>query len=116
MHETETKENFDKIANLKKEIERLVLELREHRSTSAKCRVRSARLETVMGSLTEKSCSDTKELLDLKIIDKSKQLNVIRYRIRQVRVFITFTIFIHFIFLETNSFSKISKQISTIAV
>lgn len=37
-----------------------------------------------MGPLSDKSCSEAQELLDLQIIDKNKQLDLLRFRVQKV--------------------------------
>lgn len=82
--EAERKANADEIIRLKKEIGQLVVSLQESRYDSVKDRAQAKRLQAIIGPTDKKTTSEVKELLDLQIIDKSKQLNLLRYRTKQV--------------------------------
>lgn len=87
--EAERKTNSDEIIRLKKEIGQLVISLNENKSDALKDETLSRRLQGIIGPTDDKTTWEIKELLDLQIVDKSKQLNLLRYRIKQVGVVYT---------------------------
>lgn len=82
--EAEKKQNAEEIVKLKKEIAQLNLALHENSSTAAKNRIKMQQLESIIGPLGDKKVEEVKHLLDLQIMDKSKQLNLVQYRVKQV--------------------------------
>ncbi|XP_048519260.1 uncharacterized protein LOC109539175, partial [Dendroctonus ponderosae] len=83
--ESERKSNVDEILHLKKEIASLVVVLHESKSSVAKHRLQTSRLENIVGPLSEKTCSEVKKRLDLQIIDKSKKLDLLAYQLKKRR-------------------------------
>ncbi|XP_050293793.1 merozoite surface protein 1 [Anthonomus grandis grandis] len=86
--ETERKSNSDEILKLKKEVSNLVILLHESKSPVAKYRLKNRRVAEIVGPLTDKTCPEVKELLDLQIIDLCKKLDLLRYRIKKRRQYI----------------------------
>ncbi|CAG9772879.1 unnamed protein product [Ceutorhynchus assimilis] len=83
--EAERKFNADEILKLKKEISNLIVVLHQSKSPVAKYRIKNRRLEEIVGPLTEKTCNQVKEVLDLHIIDLGKKLDLLIYRIKKRR-------------------------------
>ncbi|KAK4882934.1 hypothetical protein RN001_006253 [Aquatica leii] len=89
VREAEYKTNCNEIAKLKKDIADLVVLLKEQKSNSAKHRIKSGRLKSAFGALNEKSSWVTQEMLDLHVIDKSKQLNLMRYQVKKQQMYLS---------------------------
>ncbi|XP_028149342.1 tropomyosin-1, isoforms 33/34 [Diabrotica virgifera virgifera] len=87
--EAERKSNIDEIAKLKKDLSQLVVNLHESKSTQTKFRLKNKTLEGVTGSWMDKSPQEVMELLDTQIIDKTKQFDLMRYRTKQRRKYLT---------------------------
>ncbi|XP_030756347.1 uncharacterized protein LOC115882426 [Sitophilus oryzae] len=87
--EAERKSNADEIIKLKKEISGLITVLHESRSPTAKYHLKDRRIEEIVGPLTDKTCVEVKEQLDLHIIDKCKQLDLLKYQMKKRRKYIT---------------------------
>lgn len=87
--EAERKANADEIIRLKKEIGELVVSLKENRCDVFGDRALTKRIQSIIGPIDKKTSEEVKELIDLQIVDKSKQLNLLRYRIKQVDLFST---------------------------
>lgn len=83
--ETERKINSEEIQKFKKSISDLAVSLEENKSDSAKFRTNSAQLESAIGPIGQKTSREIKTLFDLQIIDKSKQLDLLRYKKKRVR-------------------------------
>ncbi|KAF5273082.1 hypothetical protein FQR65_LT04824 [Abscondita terminalis] len=83
IREAEYKANCNEITKLKKEINDLVILLKEQKSNSAKNRVKSGRLKTGFASINESPAWVAQHLLDLNVIDKCKQLNLLRYQVKK---------------------------------
>ncbi|KAJ8947031.1 hypothetical protein NQ318_019923 [Aromia moschata] len=81
--EAEVKLNSDQIVRLKKEISQLVIVLHESTSITARYRIRSKRLVEIIGPLADKTAEQVREMLDLQVIDMSKRLDLLRYRVKQ---------------------------------
>ncbi|KAG5896497.1 hypothetical protein JTB14_005873 [Gonioctena quinquepunctata] len=81
--EAERKSNVDQILKLKQELSRLIIDLHESTNPVAKYRIKNRTLERIVGPLDNKSCTDVQEQLDLRIIDKAKQIDLLRYRTKQ---------------------------------
>lgn len=81
--ENERKTNTEEINKLKKEIGELVIILHDTKIPTAKYLTRNKRLEDIIGPLDNKTFQQIQELLDLQIIDKSKQLDLLKYKINQ---------------------------------
>ncbi|KAL1506246.1 hypothetical protein ABEB36_005642 [Hypothenemus hampei] len=86
--EAERKLNADEILKLKKEISNLVIVLHKSKSSSAKYRLENSLLQQIVGPLNEKTCSEIKDMLDLQIIDLSKKLDVLVYKIKNRKIYI----------------------------
>lgn len=82
--EVERKSNADLILKLKKEIKELIVTLQINRDAIAANKVKSLRLEAVVGPLKQRTCKQLIETLDLQTIDLKKQLDLIRHRRKQV--------------------------------
>ncbi|XP_044262785.1 myosin heavy chain, clone 203 [Tribolium madens] len=81
--EAERKSNIDEIHKLKKEIKELVKELKEKTQSSAALKTTNKKLESIVGPIDEKTTTTIEEMLDLQIIDKSKSLNLLNYKIKK---------------------------------
>lgn len=68
----------------------MIVKLKEERSLSAKHRIQCAELEETIGYIGEKTCAEVKEALDLQIIDRAKQLDLLKYRTRKVIISFSF--------------------------
>lgn len=82
--EAERKSNGDEILKLKKDISQLLLRLKDNRNLSAKSRIKSGKLEAVVGVLGERNCFCTQNTLDLLVTDKNKKLDLICYKAEEV--------------------------------
>lgn len=65
-----------------------MISLSENRSNPLKDHTLTKRIQAIIGPIDQKTISEVKELLDLQIVDKSKQLNLLRFRIKQVDQFL----------------------------
>lgn len=81
--EAERKSNIEEIHKLKKEIRELVKELKEKTQSTSALKAFSKKLESIVGPIDEKSIQEIEEMLDLQIIDKSKALNLVNYKIKK---------------------------------
>ncbi|XP_057665663.1 outer dynein arm-docking complex subunit 3 [Diorhabda carinulata] len=87
--EAERKSNINEIIKLKKELSELVVTLHECKSSQTKFRLKNKTLEGVPGSLMDKSPEHVMELIDTNIIDETKKLDLLRYRSKQRRKYLT---------------------------
>lgn len=62
----------------------MLLRLKDNRSLSAKSRIKSSKLEAVVGVLGEKNCFRTRNTLDVLVTDKNKKLDLICYKAEKV--------------------------------
>ncbi|KRT80985.1 hypothetical protein AMK59_5436, partial [Oryctes borbonicus] len=76
-------QHTEEILQLKKNISEMVVKVKESRSFSARYNINIAELEEVVGYVGDKSCSEIMEKLDLQVIDKSKQLDVLKYQTKK---------------------------------
>ncbi|XP_044757883.1 centrosomal protein of 55 kDa [Coccinella septempunctata] len=83
--EAEKKSNAEEISKLKKENSDLLTSLYEHSNSTAKLEVQRRKIEHLIGPLEGKEGSEVRELLDLQLIDKSKQLDLLRYHMKKRR-------------------------------
>ncbi|XP_074029145.1 coiled-coil domain containing protein 151 [Leptinotarsa decemlineata] len=81
--EAERKSNADQILKLKKDISQLIIVLHESTTPVAKHSIQNRLLESIVGPLEKKSCTEVRELLDLQIIDKTKKIDLLRYKTKQ---------------------------------
>ncbi|KAB0801892.1 hypothetical protein PPYR_04531 [Photinus pyralis] len=88
VREAEYKGNCNEIAKLKKEISEILVLLNEQKSNRAQKRIKSGRLKSTVGALCEKPSWITQEMLDLHVIDKGKQHDLIRYQVRQKQLYL----------------------------
>nr|CAI5817533.1 unnamed protein product [Callosobruchus analis] len=86
--EAETKSNTEQISKLKKEISDLVVILHENKSLEAKYRIRNKALEIKIRPLSEKRCEEVEEMMDLQVIDRTKQTDLLRYKARLRRKYL----------------------------
>ncbi|KAK9873445.1 hypothetical protein WA026_022676 [Henosepilachna vigintioctopunctata] len=83
--EAERKANIEEISKLKKENTDLVTSLHEYSSSTAKLDIQKRKIEFLIGPIENKEGGEVHELLDLQLIDKSKQLDLLRYHIKERR-------------------------------
>lgn len=83
--ETERKSNLEEMKKLKKTINGLVTSLQENKSQAVKYRMNTIRLESIVGPVAERNVNDIIDTIDLQIIDKRKQLDLLRYKKKKVR-------------------------------
>ncbi|EEZ97203.1 hypothetical protein TcasGA2_TC004392 [Tribolium castaneum] len=87
--EAERKSNTDEIHKLKTEIRELVKKLKEKTQSTAALIKTYKKLESLLGPIDDKSTSTIEQLLDLQIIDKSKCLNLVNYKIKKRQKLLT---------------------------
>ncbi|CAH1109259.1 unnamed protein product [Psylliodes chrysocephalus] len=87
--EAERKSNADEILKLKKELSQMVITLHEVTGTETKFLVKDRVLEGINGSLMEKNPQEVMEMIDLQVIDKTKKFDLLRYRTKQRRKYLT---------------------------
>ncbi|XP_018574503.1 shootin-1, partial [Anoplophora glabripennis] len=87
--EAERISNADQILQLKKEIALLIVDLHECTTPTAKYRIQNKRIVDIIGPLADKTAAEVRELLDLQVIDNSKRLDLLRYKIKQRRKYFT---------------------------
>ncbi|KAL3277189.1 hypothetical protein HHI36_012540 [Cryptolaemus montrouzieri] len=83
--EAERRANIEEIAKLKKENSDLIASLHEYTSSTAKLDVQKRKIEHLIGPIDNKEGDELQELLDLQLIDKSKQLDLLRYNMKKKR-------------------------------
>lgn len=83
--ERQQKNNFEEIINLKKEISRISVLLYQNKSTVVKYRLGNIHIEHCIGSIGDRSCSEVEIFLDLQIIDRKKQADLLMFNTKQVR-------------------------------
>lgn len=88
--ETQQKQNSEEIIKLKKEISQMSAVLQQLKSPLARYRLKNRELEQSIGALGEKTCQDVENLLDLQIIDKQKQTDILKFKTKQVSFFVMF--------------------------
>ncbi|KAJ8985695.1 hypothetical protein NQ317_014344 [Molorchus minor] len=81
--ETERKSNSGQILKLKREITQLVTVLHDSTSITAKYRIRNKRIVKITGPLADKTVDEVQQMLDLQVIDLTKKLDLLRYRVKQ---------------------------------
>lgn len=84
MCEAERKSNVEEAKKMKKTINGLVTSLQESKSHAVKYRMNTIRLESIVGPVAERNVIDLINTIDLQIIDKCKQLDLLRYKKKRV--------------------------------
>ncbi|CAG9857003.1 unnamed protein product [Phyllotreta striolata] len=87
--EAERKSNADEILKLKKETSELAVTLHEVTGTETKYIVKNKPIEAgAWANLMDKRPEEVLKMIDLQIIDKSKQIDLLRYRTKQRRKYL----------------------------
>ncbi|RZC40977.1 coiled-coil domain-containing protein 151 [Asbolus verrucosus] len=81
--EAERKANVEEIHTLKKEIKELVKQLKDTKQDTASLKSLGKKLEAIVGPYDTKTTEEIRGLLDLQIVDRSKALNLVRYKIKK---------------------------------
>ncbi|XP_017782428.1 PREDICTED: coiled-coil domain-containing protein 151 [Nicrophorus vespilloides] len=81
--ETERKRNQDEILVLKKRISLMTVNLQERKGSALKSRFPVAQLGPVLKNAGDKTAEEIAGILDLQRIDKTKKLDLIKYRLSQ---------------------------------
>ncbi|XP_045467633.1 synaptonemal complex protein 1 [Harmonia axyridis] len=83
--EAEKKANAEEISKLKKDNTDLLTSLHEYTSSTAKLDIQKRKIEHLIGPLEGKQGGEVQKLLDLQLIDRSKQLDLLRYHTKKRR-------------------------------